>query len=152
MFSIGFFELLIIAVMMLLVFGPERLPGAIRTFVYNFAKFKRSWQTARREFEQELGMDEIRREIHNAQIMENLESAKTKTQQQISDLESEVSSAITSGSTLDNTSGAASSNISDNTMSAEMNSTSPQEHTTTATDSATSAATSDIHTKSSFES
>jgi sec-independent protein translocase protein TatB len=31
MFDIGFFELLIIAVVGLVVLGPERLPGAIRS-------------------------------------------------------------------------------------------------------------------------
>jgi len=76
MFGIGFFELLVIAVLGLLVFGPEKLPEAIRTFAFGFSKAKRSWQNTRRELEQELGMDEIRREIHNAQILENIEKTK----------------------------------------------------------------------------
>lgn len=76
MFGIGFFELLVIAVLGLLVFGPEKLPEAIRTFAFGLSKAKRSWQNTRRELEQELGMDEIRREIHNAQILENIEKTK----------------------------------------------------------------------------
>lgn len=80
MFGIGFFEILVIAVLGLLVFGPEKLPEAIRTFAFGFSKAKRTWQNTRRELEQELGMDEIRREIHNAQIMENLDKNKTKNQ------------------------------------------------------------------------
>ena len=80
MLSIGFFEILIIAVLGLLVFGPEKLPDAIRTFAFGFSKVKRSWNNTRRELEQELGMDEIRREIHNAQVMENLERLKNKTE------------------------------------------------------------------------
>jgi len=80
MFGIGFFELMVIAVLGLLVFGPEKLPDAIRTFVYGFTKAKRSWQSTRRELEQELGVDEIRREIHNAQVMQNLEKIKSSTE------------------------------------------------------------------------
>ena len=78
MFGIGFFELLVIAVLGLLVFGPEKLPEAIRTFAFALARARRSWQSTRRELEQELGMDEIRREIHNVQIMETIEQSQTK--------------------------------------------------------------------------
>lgn len=80
MLSIGFLEILVIAVLGLLVFGPEKLPEAIRTFAFGISKVKRSWNNTRRELEQELGMDEIRREIHNAQVMEDLERLKAKTQ------------------------------------------------------------------------
>ena len=80
MLSIGFFEILVIAVLGLLVFGPEKLPEAIRTFAFGFSKIKRSWNKTRRELEQELGMDDIRREIHNAQVLEDLERIKDKTQ------------------------------------------------------------------------
>ena len=76
MFGIGFFEILVIAVLGLLVFGPEKLPEAIRTFVIGFTKAKRTWTATRRELEQELGMDEIRREIHNAQVMADMEKIK----------------------------------------------------------------------------
>lgn len=76
MFGIGFFEILVIAVLGLLVFGPEKLPEAIRTFAIGITKAKRTWSNARRELEQELGMDEIRREIHNAQVMADMEKIK----------------------------------------------------------------------------
>lgn len=86
MLSIGFLEILVIAVLGLLVFGPEKLPEAIRTFAFGISKVKRSWNSTRRELEQELGMDEIRREIHNAQVMEDLERLKAKTQSAAEDL------------------------------------------------------------------
>lgn len=78
MFGIGFFELLVIAVLGLLVFGPEKLPDAIRTLAFGLAKAKRTWLSTRRELEQELGMDDIRREIHNAQIMSDIEKSKSQ--------------------------------------------------------------------------
>ena len=77
MFSIAFSEILIVVLVGLLVFGPEKLPQAVRTFAFGFAKLKRSWHATRRELEQEIGMDEIRREIHNAQVLEDLERAKS---------------------------------------------------------------------------
>ena len=40
MFDIGFFELLIIAVLGLVVLGPERLPGAIRFDYENCAQYQ----------------------------------------------------------------------------------------------------------------
>lgn len=94
MFGIGFFEILVIAVLGLLVFGPEKLPEAIRTFAFGFSKAKRTWQATRRELEQELGMDDIRREIHNAQIMENLEKMNSGAKEQISKVESELTDNI----------------------------------------------------------
>lgn len=81
-----------IAVIGLLVFGPEKLPEAIRTLVIGVTKVKRSLNNTRRDLEQELGMDEIRREIHNAQIMEDLEVIKNKTQEAAKKLTSDIES------------------------------------------------------------
>lgn len=76
MFSIGFAELLVIAVITLMVVGPERLPETIRFVSLNVAKFRRYWQSTRRDIEKDLGLDDLRREIHNAAVMEHLEEAK----------------------------------------------------------------------------
>jgi sec-independent protein translocase protein TatB len=76
MFSIGFAELLVIAVITLLVVGPERLPETIRFISLHLAKFRRYWQGARRDIEKELGLDDLRREIHNAEVIEHLKETK----------------------------------------------------------------------------
>ena len=76
MLSIGFAELLIIAVITLLVVGPERLPESIRFFSVSLSKFRRYWRGAKRDIEKELGIDDIRREIHNAEVMERLQQSK----------------------------------------------------------------------------
>ncbi|MBC6427856.1 MAG: twin-arginine translocase subunit TatB [Cellvibrionales bacterium] len=73
MFGIGFFELLLIALIGLLVFGPQKLPEAVRSCALVFGRCKRFWQAARRELENELGFNEIRREVQNTLIMEELE-------------------------------------------------------------------------------
>lgn len=89
MFGIGFFEILVIAILSLLIFGPEKLPEAIRSFAFGFSKAKRIWQTTRKELEQELGMNDIRREIHNAQVMENIENLNKDIKTPLDPAESE---------------------------------------------------------------
>ena len=76
MFDIGFGELLIIAILGLLVLGPERLPVAVKTIGLWLGRFKRSYRNIRSEIEQEIGADEIRRQLHNEEIMQSLEKSK----------------------------------------------------------------------------
>ena len=59
MFDIGFAELLIIAVVALLVIGPERLPGAIRTTSAWVSRIRRGFNDIKQEVQQELHNDEI---------------------------------------------------------------------------------------------
>ena len=60
MFDIGFWELLVIAVVSLLVAGPERLPGLVRDAGRWTAKLRRYVMQAKYEFEQQLRIDEVR--------------------------------------------------------------------------------------------
>lgn len=70
----SFFELLVIAVVGLLVVGPEKLPDTIRTGLLWFGRFKRMLNDTKQEFEQQLGVDEIRRDLHNEKIMQSLQA------------------------------------------------------------------------------
>lgn len=72
----GFLELVVIAVVALLVVGPERLPDTIKVGVVWFSRIKRMIANTRAEVEQQIGMDELRREIHNEQVMETLNALK----------------------------------------------------------------------------
>lgn len=76
MFDIGFFELLLIGIVGLVVIGPERLPSTVRTCALWLGRIKRSISETRQEIEQQLGADDIRRELHNEQVMRNLEKMK----------------------------------------------------------------------------
>lgn len=80
MFDIGFLELLLIAVLSLFIMGPERLPGAVRTITLFFSRMRRSFDQIKSDIEREVGIDEIKQQVHNEAIMNNL--AKTKNQQQ----------------------------------------------------------------------
>ncbi|SFM56574.1 Sec-independent protein translocase protein TatB [Halopseudomonas yangmingensis] len=72
MFDIGFIELLVVAVIGLLVLGPERLPGAIRGVSSALGKLRSGINDVREQVERELGADEIRQKLHNDKIMAEL--------------------------------------------------------------------------------
>ncbi|MCS5588253.1 MAG: Sec-independent protein translocase protein TatB [Porticoccaceae bacterium] len=78
MFDIGFLELLVIALITLIVMGPERLPEAVRTLSLWIGRLKQQFAAARRELEKEVGMDEVRHQLHNEQIMRDLGDAKAE--------------------------------------------------------------------------
>ena len=58
MFEIGFSELALIAIVALLVLGPERLPTAARTVGSLLRRARSSWTSLRDEIERELSLKE----------------------------------------------------------------------------------------------
>lgn len=70
MFDIGFTELLLVGLVALVVLGPERLPGAVRTAGLWVGRLKRSFNNIKAEVEREIGADEIRRQLHNERILD----------------------------------------------------------------------------------
>jgi sec-independent protein translocase protein TatB len=70
MFDIGFTELLLVGIVALLVLGPDRLPGAVRTAGLWIGRIKRSFSAIKADIEREIGADEIRRQLHNEDILE----------------------------------------------------------------------------------
>ncbi len=69
----GFGELVVIAILALLVVGPERLPETIRSSSRWFYALKNQLQSVKQSVESELGLDEIRRDVHNSQVMKDLQ-------------------------------------------------------------------------------
>jgi sec-independent protein translocase protein TatB len=63
MFDIGFAELIIIAVVGLLVIGPERLPSTIRTASLWLNRIKRGFNDIKQEVQQELHNDSVMLEL-----------------------------------------------------------------------------------------
>ncbi len=58
MFDIGFWELIVIAIVALVVIGPERLPGFARETGRWISKLRRVINNTRRELERELQLSE----------------------------------------------------------------------------------------------
>jgi len=83
MFDIGFLELLVIALITLLVMGPERLPEAIRTLSLWIGRLKQLFASAQQELEKEVGMDDIRHQLHNERVLRELNDQKTELQQSV---------------------------------------------------------------------
>ncbi len=61
MFDIGFGELLLIAVVALVVLGPEKLPTAVRALGLWLGRAKRAVSSIQSEISEELRLDELRR-------------------------------------------------------------------------------------------
>ena len=72
MFDIGFTELLLVAVVTLLVIGPEKLPETLRTVGLWLGRLRRSFVAVKSEIEREIGMDDVRRQLHNEGIMDEM--------------------------------------------------------------------------------
>jgi sec-independent protein translocase protein TatB len=74
MFDIGLQEIILIGVVALVVLGPEKMPGAVRTVALMIGRLKRSFNALKTEIEKEVGADEIRRQLRNEDIMAKTES------------------------------------------------------------------------------
>ena len=90
MFDIGFLELLVIAVIALIVLGPERLPVAIKVVAVWIGRLRRSFQSIRQEIEKEINADEIRREIHNESVMAELKKTRDSLQKEVDGLNQQI--------------------------------------------------------------
>jgi sec-independent protein translocase protein TatB len=66
MFDVGFSELALIAIVALLVLGPERLPRAARTAGALVRRARASWNTVRGEIERELASEDLKNTIRDA--------------------------------------------------------------------------------------
>jgi len=94
MFDIGFPELVIVSVVALLVIGPEKLPETIRTMSLWVGRIQRSFASIRQEIESEIGADEIRQQLHNESIMQELEETKKTLQQAGQDVSNTLNAAV----------------------------------------------------------
>ena len=63
MFDIGFSEIFVIAVVALLVLGPERLPKAARFAGLWVRRARAQWYSVKSEFERELADEELKRSL-----------------------------------------------------------------------------------------
>ena len=72
MFDIGLLELLLVSIVVLLVVGPKHLPETLRTLGLWMGRMRRSFTRVKAEIEREIGMDDVRRQLHNESIMEQM--------------------------------------------------------------------------------
>ena len=92
MFDIGFSELLVIAVVALLVLGPERLPKAARFAGLWVRKARAQWYSVKSEFEREMAADELKRSVGNP--LADLRTAASDAARELGDTRRELGDAL----------------------------------------------------------
>ena len=86
MFDIGFWEILLIGVLALVVLGPERLPKAARTIGYWVGKSRRYIEGVKQEVASEFDATELKRLLHNQEVqLKELQSKVNDSQSEISE-------------------------------------------------------------------
>lgn len=98
MFDVGFSELLVIAVVALLVLGPERLPKAARFAGLWVRKARAHWNSVKAEFENELAADDLQRTLREtrealASAEAQLRGGAAALQTQLNDAQAELQQA-----------------------------------------------------------
>lgn len=98
MFDIGFSELLVIALVALVVLGPERLPKAARMAGMWMRRARMQWQAVKSELENELADDDMRRSILRArdelrEAQESLRADGARLRAQLADVEARMTDA-----------------------------------------------------------
>jgi sec-independent protein translocase protein TatB len=101
-FDIGFLELLIIAIVGLVVIGPERLPETVRAVSLWVGRLKRSLRETLTEIERQVGADDIRRQLHNENVMRSLEKTRQSIDEAIQASSREISGSLSNSSLQDN--------------------------------------------------
>lgn len=85
MFDIGFWEILLILVLALVVLGPERLPQAARSVGYWVGKARRYVEGVKHQVETEFDSTELKRLLHNQEVqIKELQNKMTDTGRSIS--------------------------------------------------------------------
>lgn len=74
MFDIGFWELMVIAVVGLIVIGPERLPGVARKAGYWVGRARRFINSVRADIDREIRQDEIRQALERDASLDEIKS------------------------------------------------------------------------------
>ncbi|HET7687065.1 MAG TPA: Sec-independent protein translocase protein TatB [Candidatus Macondimonas sp.] len=80
MFDIGFWELVLVFVIALVVLGPERLPGAARQVGLWVRRIRGMAQVAQQELERELKISELRQQLHDNPDLKTLQSVREDLQ------------------------------------------------------------------------
>lgn len=86
MFDIGFWELATIAIIGIVVVGPDRLPEVVRTIAVYVRKARRAFHNVKSDIERELDLDELRRQMDEVDMEDHIK----KLNQSIMDIDRDV--------------------------------------------------------------
>ncbi len=99
MFDIGFSEILLVAVVALVVIGPERLPGVARNVGRYAGRLQRYVHDIKRDFNREVEFEEIKRLQHEMEttvqsMQESMRAVETTLQQETLKHQTDLSEAM----------------------------------------------------------
>ena len=101
MFDIGFSEIVVIAVVALIVLGPERLPKAARTLGHLFGRLQRYVNEVKSDISREMELEELRK------VQQEVTSAARDLEQSVSNAARDVESGVRDVETQLNSAGQA---------------------------------------------
>ena len=76
MFQIGFLEILIIFILGLVIIGPKRLPEVLKILIKFYKRIESKLNTFKKDLEEDIGADELKKDVFNELRMEELENNK----------------------------------------------------------------------------
>jgi sec-independent protein translocase protein TatB len=88
MFDIGFSELMVIAVVALVVIGPERLPKVARTLGHLFGRMQRYVNDVKADINREMALDDLRK--LQASMQDTMQSVEQSVNQEVRAVENQV--------------------------------------------------------------
>ena len=105
MFDVGFWEISLILIVMLIVIGPERLPGLARKAGYWISKARRMVAEVKSEVDRELQLEELKDSIKQQtgldefkqlarEVRQEVNSMETRTREETHAIESDVRSVL----------------------------------------------------------
>ena len=90
MFDFGFWEMLMVVIVALIVVGPERLPGLARTAGFWVGKAKRMVNDVKSEIDRELAADELKKTLDKQNLMSDVYEVIEETRQTGQDIKQEI--------------------------------------------------------------
>jgi sec-independent protein translocase protein TatB len=76
LFQIGFLEILIIFILGLVIVGPKRLPEVLKILIKFYKRIENKLNTFKKDLEEDIGADELKKDVFNELRMEELENNK----------------------------------------------------------------------------
>lgn len=99
MFDFGFWEMMLILTVALIVVGPERLPGLARAVGLWLGKAKRIVADIKTEIDQELAATELKKALDKNQAGGDVYEVIEETRQAAADIRREIKKPATTGAT-----------------------------------------------------
>ena len=94
MFDVGFFELLLISVVALLVVGPERMPKLARTAGMWLGKGKQMINSVKADIEKEMKAEELKNILEKQEQLNPVHEIMEDTRKTLNDIEKETRSSL----------------------------------------------------------